>query len=538
MEDDLIDKVRKLLVKGEVEQVLSLVGEFLGDKSGKLSRQLYLIASRYNKNKSEYKLQLIDNDTYMTTSQQTVDVLLDLIDELESSNDIQVKSYNDQLYSRLNALFLIHSDITNYYKGVENQFKHVLESTQLNHSAASLLISSFNEQLSKLHDIKEKVIYLSKLKIADDSLQRQLLEWEEYLQNSFVINGFGKLVRIEESIDKIYKKVKNIQDKFEKSLESYHTLFNYFPNVNRELTSVLSIPISIIEGETLLQKLPEKIDSLNQLKTYIDDWSVSKEDLSDISFKLKLLNFIEEAQNATLDNIDDILELATDLQNEYSHKIEELKQNAYSREAINRYKEFGIDIGIVSEEKIDYINDLRIESYKHSFVVDHSNLWQKIELIGTNVSGEEISYTIFSADASVPTPFDKMDILAYDHIREKKLVYNSVDNDQSTSKELKVYFYRPIQAGEKFKISIEFKLYNTIMEKGKDYIISVTGYTESVDRYCMELSFKDNLVTHVQAIDLIRRYETMLYPENNIFRMELSDYPKLNELRLALFFHQ
>ena len=288
MEDDLIDKVRKLLVKGEVEQVLSLVGEFLGDKSGKLSRQLYLIASRYNKNKSEYKLQLIDNDTYMTTSQQTVDVLLDLIDELESSNDIQVKSYNDQLYSRLNALFLIHSDITNYYKGVENQFKHVLESTQLNHSAASLLISSFNEQLSKLHDIKEKVIYLSKLKIADDSLQRQLLEWEEYLQNSFVINGFGKLVRIEESIDKIYKKVKNIQDKFEKSLESYHTLFNYFPNVNRELTSVLSIPISIIEGETLLQKLPEKIDSLNQLKTYIDDWSVSKEDLSDISFKLKL----------------------------------------------------------------------------------------------------------------------------------------------------------------------------------------------------------------------------------------------------------
>lgn len=219
------------------------------------------------------------------------------------------------------------------------------------------------------------------------------------------------------------------------------------------------------------------------------------------------------------------------------HKIKVLK----------RFREFGIDEGILAEINRSENKYMLVNYSQHKFLIENGNLEQEFILDAINYSKKEDNKVFdFTAEATYPSPINNMNVHFYDKKNKEPLTPLTDSKDESLSKKFTVRFSNAIKYKDIIQVKFGYTLKDTIKNKGKDYLLSTLSFTKKVIKHKIIIVFKNNPPEYIYLVNIVSGEELDLsnkYTTDNITNWTIYEYEAnstevkdLNKLRVLIFF--
>lgn len=256
------------------------------------------------------------------------------------------------------------------------------------------------------------------------------------------------------------------------------------------------------------------------------------------NYKSGLLSF-EDYNNLKSKCTLNLLGLIRDIRSHYRDQLEAPNNDGFSQVVLEELKKLGIDVLILSEIKRDVLRkEFHIENYYHKYIIDNSDLWQEVVLEGKNTSNEIMPCITFVSSSTVATPVKDMNVTGHCLLENNKLHIRCHDEDRNLVKKFTVYFKKPLKKNEKFKIQYRFLNKETMSLSGRDFLSSFISTEEPVENYSCTIEFIHNSPEFVLCLDVSKKHEMLLYPNEKTFILHLNklSYLDLNNLRLLYSF--
>ncbi len=144
---------------------------------------------------------------------------------------------------------------------------------------------------------------------------------------------------------------------------------------------------------------------------------------------------------------------------------------------------------------------LLIEKAYHKYTVKNKNLKIAFSYSGKCIASVETGI-VFSIDSDIFIPYDRLDIIGYDLINDKKKqnpIKPKLISKDGNSKKVKLYFLEPISKNNKFSIYLKVNLVGC-MNYGDDYITATLSFHNSpIEDFKVKICFINDLPKQVDV---------------------------------------
>lgn len=215
----------------------------------------------------------------------------------------------------------------------------------------------------------------------------------------------------------------------------------------------------------------------------------------------------------------------------------------------NKHKNINLEIQNRRIESLNFANltrltnkSLLIEKAYHTYTIEEQNLVidfsYKGKCIGDNETGIE-----FSIDSDIFIPYNKLEIIAYDLINDKKKkqpIMPGLIGKDGNSKKIKLHFFEPLLKNNEFFIELKVNL-NGCMNYGYDYVTATLSfYNSPIDKFKTKICFKNNLpeqidVYRVENNKPIKNKCLKYKQENKTTRCFKDSYDNINAQEIIVY---